>query len=181
MVQNFLSNSQGLSMIWMSNPQGIPATHLLGKNINRCISPLCGKPVLGNILSPETDNYLSCKYSRLALTRIPRDSLKYFQDIRTSTYQIYRREEKIIRTTTFSKFICNWTPEFRDISKILWKRGEIAPEDNFSSFPQYFYTCFKIFMFSQGQDFHFEISGNSRLDKVPSGAHIPPTSATATF
>ena len=50
------------------------------------------------------------------------------QDIRTSTYQIFRIEEKIIRTTTFNKFKCNWTLEVRDISKILWKRGEIAKE-----------------------------------------------------
>ena len=44
-------------------------------------------------------------------------------DIRTSTYQIFRIEEKIIQTTTFNKFIWNWTLDIRDISKILWKRG----------------------------------------------------------
>ena len=49
------------------------------------------------------------------------------RDIRTSTYQIFRIEEKIIRTTTFNKFICNWTLEVRDVSKILWKRVEITP------------------------------------------------------
>ena len=43
------------------------------------------------------------------------------QDIRTSTHQICRIEEKIIRTNTFNKYICNWTPEVRDILKILWK------------------------------------------------------------
>ena len=47
--------------------------------------------------------------------------------IHTSTFQICRIEEKIIRTTTFNKYICNWTLEFRDILKILWKSGEIAP------------------------------------------------------
>ena len=35
--------------------------------------------------------------------------------------------KKIIQTTTFHKWICNLTPENRDILKILWKRGEIAP------------------------------------------------------
>ena len=49
------------------------------------------------------------------------------RDIRTSIYQIFRTVEKIIRTTTFNKFICNGTLEDRAISKILWKRGEIAP------------------------------------------------------
>ena len=49
------------------------------------------------------------------------------QDIRSSTYQVCRIEEKIIWLTTFNKLIGNWTFEVRDILKILWKRGEIAP------------------------------------------------------
>ena len=49
------------------------------------------------------------------------------RDIRTSTYQICRIVEKLIRLTTFNKYMCNWTLEVRDILKILWKRGEIAP------------------------------------------------------
>ena len=49
------------------------------------------------------------------------------RDIRTSTYKICKIEEKIIWTTTFNKYTCNWTLEVRDILKILWKRGEIAP------------------------------------------------------
>ena len=48
------------------------------------------------------------------------------RDIRISTYQICRIEEKITRTTTFNKYMFNWTLEVRDILKILWKRGEIA-------------------------------------------------------
>ena len=49
------------------------------------------------------------------------------RDIRTSIYQICRIVEKIIRTTTFNRYICNWTLEVRDVLKILWKGGEIAP------------------------------------------------------
>ena len=48
------------------------------------------------------------------------------RDIRTSTYQICRIE-KIIRLTIFIKYICKWTLEVKDILKILWQRGEIAP------------------------------------------------------
>ena len=59
------------------------------------------------------------------------------RDIHTSTYQICRIEEKINRTTTFHKWVYNLTPEVRDILKILWKSGEIAP----FSFPQYFVSC----------------------------------------
>ena len=48
------------------------------------------------------------------------------RDIRISTYMICRIEDKLIRLTTFHKYMCNWTLESRDILKILWKRGEIA-------------------------------------------------------
>ena len=50
---------------------------------------------------------------------------KILRDIRTSTYQICRLEEKINRTAAFNECICNWTLEVRDMLKILWKRGEI--------------------------------------------------------
>ena len=41
------------------------------------------------------------------------------RDIRTSTYQICRIEEKVIQTTTFQEWISNFTPEVTDILKIL--------------------------------------------------------------
>ena len=74
-------------------------------------------------------------YSRL-VTSNSKGPSEILRDIRTSTYQICRIEEKIVRTTTFNKYTCNRTLEVRDILKILWKRGEIS---NFSSFPKYFY------------------------------------------
>ena len=49
------------------------------------------------------------------------------RDIRISTFQICRIEEKLIRLTRFNKYMCNWTLEVRDILKILWKKGEIVP------------------------------------------------------
>ena len=69
------------------------------------------------------------------------------RDIRTSTYQICRIEEKIIRITKFNKYICNWTLEVRDILKILWKRGEIAP------FPQYFLPVLRFSCLGRDQNF----------------------------
>ena len=63
------------------------------------------------------------------------------RDIRTSTYQICRIEEKLARLTTFNKYMCNLTPEVRDILKILWKRGEIAPKEQFLLFSTIFFTC----------------------------------------
>ena len=59
------------------------------------------------------------------------------RDTRTLTYQICRIEEKIIQTTTFNKYMCNWTLKiWRYIENIMEKR-----RSNFSSFPQYFFTC----------------------------------------
>ena len=64
--------------------------------------------------------------STLVISESKRPS-EILRDIRTLTYQICRIEDKINQTTTFHKCICNLTPEVRDVLKILWKRGEIAP------------------------------------------------------
>ena len=63
------------------------------------------------------------------------------RDIRTSIYQICRIEEKIIRTTIFNKYVCNWTFEVRYIENIVEKRrncslGAISP-----LFHNNFFTC----------------------------------------
>ena len=63
------------------------------------------------------------------------------RDIRSSTYQVCRIEEKIIWLTTFNKLIGNWTFEVRDLLKILWKRGEIAPLEQFLLFSTIFSIC----------------------------------------
>ena len=63
-------------------------------------------------------------YSRLVISN-SKGLSAILRDIHTSTYQICRIEEKLIRLTTFNKYMCNWTLAVRDILKILWKRGEI--------------------------------------------------------
>ena len=61
------------------------------------------------------------------------------RDIRTSTHQICRIEEKLIRLTTFNKYMCNWTLEVRYIYwKYCGKEEKLLLRSNFSSFPQYF-------------------------------------------
>ena len=62
------------------------------------------------------------------------------RDIRTSTYQICRIEEKLIRLTTFNKYMCNWTLEVRYVVKILVKR-EIAPLEQLLLFSTICFTC----------------------------------------
>ena len=69
----------------------------------------------------------SANTSRLLLSRIPWDSLKYFEIYIPRHIRFADLRKKIIRKTTFSKYMCNWTLEVKDILKILWKRGEIAP------------------------------------------------------
>ena len=70
-------------------------------------------------------------YSRLSLYRNPRDSMKYFEISVPLHIRFAELRKTIIRTTTFNKYayicICNWTLDVRDILKMLWKRGEIAP------------------------------------------------------
>ena len=54
-------------------------------------------------------------YSRLSLSRIQRDSLKHFE-ISVPQHIRVERVSKIINwTTTFNKWICNLTPEVRNI------------------------------------------------------------------
>ena len=67
------------------------------------------------------------KYSPLSLSQGPRDALKYFEISVPRHIRFAELRKKINRTTTFHKWINNLMPEFRDILKILWKRGEIAP------------------------------------------------------
>ena len=60
------------------------------------------------------------------------------RDIRTSTYHICRIEEKIIRTNTFNKYMCNWTLEVRrDIKSIVEKKRK----EQFLLFSTIFFTC----------------------------------------
>ena len=77
-------------------------------------------------------------YSRLSLSRIPRDPLKYFEVSVPRHIRFAELRKKIIRTTTFNKYICNWTLEVRDILKYCGKEEKLLLRSNFSSFPQYF-------------------------------------------
>ena len=60
--------------------------------------------------------------------------------------------------------MCNWTLEVRDILKILWKRGEIAPEEQFLLFSTIFFYMLLDFHVKVGTRFSlrdkrlFEIS-----------------------
>ena len=84
-------------------------------------------------------------------------------DICTSTHQICWTEEKI---TTFNKWICNLTPEVRDILKTFWKREEIAPFEQFLLLTTIFCYLLLNFNVKTEPDFHFEISGYSRQAKL---------------
>ena len=55
------------------------------------------------------------KYSRLPLSRIPRGSLKHFEISVLRHIRVERVRKTINWTTTFNKWICNLTPEVRNI------------------------------------------------------------------
>ena len=76
--------------------------------------------------------YCKWKYSRLSLSRIPTDFLKYFEISVPRHIRIAELRKKINRTTRFYKFICDWTLEIRDNYNIVEKRrncpfGAISP------------------------------------------------------
>ena len=105
----------------------------------------------------EIPYYVKILQSTLVISKF-KELCEIFRDIRISTYQICRIEEK---TTTFHKWTCNLTPEVRDILKILWKRREIAPKEQFFLFSTIFCYLLLDFHVQTGPDFHFEISGYS--------------------
>ena len=67
--------------------------------------------------------------------------MKYFEISVPRHIRFAELRKKINLATSFHKYICNLTPEVRDILKILWKRREIAPEEQFLLFLQYFVSC----------------------------------------
>ena len=77
--------------------------------------------------------WLTCTVKSTPVISKSKSLSEILRDIRTSTNQICKIEGKI-RTTTFHKSICNLTPEDRDTLKILWKREEIAPEEQLLPF-----------------------------------------------
>ena len=66
--------------------------------------------------------FLWSVYSRLSLSQILRDSLKNFEISILRHIRFFRIQEKLIRLTTFNKYMCNLTLEVRDILKILLKQ-----------------------------------------------------------
>ena len=61
---------------------------------------------------------------------------------------IKKKKKKKKKSTTFKKWICNLTLKIRDVLKILWKRGEIAPQEQFLLFSTIF--CYLLL------DFHIK-------------------------
>ena len=81
------------------------------------------------------------RYSQLSLSRGPRDSLKYFKISVLGHIRFAELRKKYIEQPNF-KWINYLTPEVRDTLKILWKRGEIAPLEQFLLFSTIF--CYHV-------------------------------------
>ena len=107
-------------------------------------------------------------YSRLPLSRSPRDSLEYFENSVLRHIRFAELRKTINRTTTFNQCIWNLTPEdMRYIENIVEKRRNCSFECSFGAISPLFHNILipvvKISMWEQGPDFHFKISGYSRI------------------
>ena len=60
-------------------------------------------------------------YSRLSLSRIPRDSLKHFEISVPRDIRVAEVRKTVNQTTTFNKLMCNLTPEVRNTR--IYKRN----------------------------------------------------------
>ena len=86
------------------------------------------------------------KYSRLSLSRTPRDSLKYIE-ISVLRHIRFPEMRKKNLTTKCHKFICNLTPLHEMyILKLLLKRGDIAPEEQFLLLSTIFYLLLSFYV-----------------------------------
>ena len=99
-------------------------------------------------------------YSRLSLFRSPRDILKYFE----ISIPRHIRFAELRKNKYFHKWTFNLAPKVKNILKILWKRGEIAPSEQFHLFSTIFCYLFLNFHVKTGSRFSlrdkrlFEIS-----------------------
>ena len=78
-------------------------------------------------------------YSRLSLSRIPRDSLKHFEISVLRHIRFAELRKKLIWLTTFNKYMCYWTFEVRYIENIVEKRRNCSLGAISSLFHNIFY------------------------------------------
>ena len=96
-------------------------------------------------------------HSRLSSSRNPRDSLRYFEISVPRHIRFTELRKKINWTTTIHKWTY-FTPEVRYSLKILWKRGKIAPEEQFLLFSTIYCYLLLDFHVKIGTRFLLEIS-----------------------
>ena len=119
---------------------------------------------LGNIIKKITNKCSSLRtqgtnYSRPSLSRIPRDSIKYFEISVPRHIRVAELRKKLFEQPHLTNIYLIGLMKLEIYWKYCRKEEKLLLRSNFSSFPQYFFTCCKMFMFRQGPDFHFEISG----------------------
>ena len=98
-------------------------------------------------------------YNRLSLTRSRRDPLKHFEICIIDILDL-QNEENTNRTSSFH----NSSFSLKYILKIMWKRGENAPKEQFLLLSTNFLLPDVGFL-EQEPDFLFEISGYLRKPK----------------
>ena len=98
-----------------------------------------------------------CMYSRLSLSRIPRDSLKHSRHPYLEISELQKWGKQEIEQPNLTNEYVIWLLKLETYRKYCGKEEKLLP-----SFPQYFVTCSWISMLKQGPEFHFEIGGYSR-------------------
>ena len=91
-------------------------------------------------------------YNRLSLSRIRRDPLKHFEIsvLRHIRFEVLNKKQ--FEQPNFTND-CNLTPLVRNILKILLKRGEIAPQEQFLLFSTIFCNLILDFFVKTGTRF----------------------------
>ena len=86
--------------------------------------------------------YLLClKYSRLSLSRTPRDSMNISRYPYFDISDLRNWGKQFIEQSPLTEWVCNLTPELEIYWKYCGKEEKLLLRSNFSSFPQYFVAC----------------------------------------
>ena len=81
------------------------------------------------------------KYSRLSLSRNPRDSVKHFEISILQHIRFAELRKQLIKQPPLAEWIFNLTPKLEIYWKYCGKEEKLLLRSNFSSLPQYFVAC----------------------------------------
>ena len=93
------------------------------------------------VFSEFSQGFIRKYYSRLSLSRTPRDSMKQFEISVLRHIRFADSGKQLIEQPPLTEWICNLTPKLETFWKYCGKEEKLLLRSNFSSFPQYFIAC----------------------------------------